>query len=114
MIHFACKRIEIGEIVRCSFALSKSEYGVLEILAKSKNPLSVQEISKRLSLERTGTQKALKGLLEKGIALRKKCNLPGGGYSYCYFAASPSDLKKRMKESVKGWVSGVYREIDSW
>ncbi|MFH0961565.1 MAG: MarR family transcriptional regulator [archaeon] len=114
MIHFACKRIEMEEIVRCSFALSKTEYKILSILMRSGKGLGVSEIAARLSLDRTGIQKSVKGLVRKKLAERKKSDRASGGFSFLYSAKAPGEIRRRMKASANSWVSGVFREIDGW
>lgn len=114
MIRFACKAVRIEDIVRCSFGLGRTEYLVLSTLAKSKGMLQVSEIAKRLSLDRTGVQKAATSLVAKGLAGRRKCDLPGGGYAFCYSARGREELKRKMRAAVRSWSAGVLSGIDSW
>jgi predicted transcriptional regulator len=112
MLKFACRTIEMGDIVRCSFGLTGSEYQVLLRLLSGAG--TVQDISRRLKMERTGVQKALKGLVAKGLAHREKRNLPSGGFSFVYRPSDRKKIRADMKSSVKRWSAGVCRAIDGW
>lgn len=115
MIDFSCREPNVEEIIRCSFALSRTEYKTLSILASNpKKSFVASELALRMSLERTGAQKALKSLLGKGLCLRKKCNLPDGGYTFCYSISNPAKVRAMAKKSVSDWSRKAFREIASW
>jgi predicted transcriptional regulator len=112
MLRFACKNIEMEDIVRCSFGLTKTEYLVLHRLFSSAG--TAQMIAKSLKMERTGVQKALTGLVGKSLARREKRGLPTGGFSFVYSAEDRKGMKAKMKSSVQSWSAGVCKAVDGW
>ncbi len=112
MIRFACKRVEMRDVVMCSFGLGRTEYAVLH--AVMGRPGTVSQVASKLGLERTGVQKALKALVKKGLVARRKSNLPGGGYFFGYAPADVPSIRRLMKSTVRSWASAVESEINSW
>lgn len=112
MITFACKVIKKEEIVRCTFNLSKTEYTVLEFFFKTKGKHTVMDISKKLKLERTTVQKAIKKLMKKRLLKRTRENLKGGGYVFLYELESAEKIKRRIKHTVSEWYKNVIKKIN--
>ena len=63
MVDFACKQIELIEIIKCSFSLNKTEYKILIKLLKHEHWVSIVQISKLTGFERSTVQKAIKNLV---------------------------------------------------
>jgi len=112
MITFACKKIKQEELIRCSFELNKTGYDVLMFLLKNKETYSVPQIAKRMSLERTTVQKAIKSLLDRKLVKRRQKNLPRGGYIFFYRVNNKEEIKEKMKRTVYEWYKSVEKEID--
>jgi predicted transcriptional regulator len=113
-MNFACKKIELEELVKCSFDLNKTEYKVMTFLLRAGGKHTVASISKKMGLERTTVQKALKGLMDKKLAKRVQRNLSRGGYLFLYEIDEKENIKKRQKEIVYNWYKSVEKEIDNW
>jgi len=113
MITFACKKIRLDEIVRCSFSLNKTEYNLLVFLLKKEKEFGIQELSKKTGLERTTLQKALKRLLDKKLAKRRQVNIKKGGYFYLYAVKSKPSLKQRLLEIIRQWEKTAEEEIQT-
>ena len=111
---FACKKIDLYDIMRCSFGLTKTEHKILLNLLKSESENSVKSISAELSLERSTVQKAIKTLIKKGLIERKQYNLDEGGFRFYYHSIPKQDIKQKLLKSVRDWHSSVERMIDKW
>jgi predicted transcriptional regulator len=112
MIYFACKQVNLDEIIKCSFGISKTEYNILMELTKSDGPLSVEEIVKVFKKDRTTIQKALQNLFKKKLVKRRQINLEKGGYAYYYFVEDKEEIKKKVKKIVAEWHKAVITELD--
>ncbi|MCD6495703.1 MAG: MarR family transcriptional regulator [Candidatus Aenigmarchaeota archaeon] len=113
MITFSCKSISEEELIRCSFDLNKTEYNLLIFLMSKNSSLTVSSISAGMGLERTSIQKAVKGLVQKGLVRRTQKNLAKGGYIFLYTPDNKDEIKSRMKYIVRKWYKAVERSIDS-
>ncbi len=107
---FACKRISLEQIIRCSFELNKTEYKIFSLLLKNKD-MSVKEISRKLGLTRTSVQKAIKTLLNKSLVRRFQRNLSGGGYQYIYNLNDKQKIKLQIKKILDSWCNSVQKII---
>jgi predicted transcriptional regulator len=114
MISFACKNIDLKDLVMCSFDLNKTDYKLFNFLIKKKIYLSVNEISEKINLDRTSVQKSLKRLHEKNIVLRLQKNIDSGGYLFTYLIKDKELIKKLMLEMVSEWHQKVKKEVEEW
>ncbi len=112
MITFACKKIKQEELIRCSFNLNKTEYNVLMFMLKRKNQNTVSQIARAMKLERTTIQKAIKNLVNKGLAKRTQRNLPKGGYIFLYEIYNKDKIKSEIKKIVRKWYKTVEEAIN--
>ncbi len=114
LISFACKSINLQDIVLCSFGITKTEYLVLTNLLKQKKFLSINEISKKMSLERSTVQKAIAKLVLKELVERRQTNLTSGGYRFIYAVIDQETIKKRIRNIVDGWHKNVVKAVNNW
>ena len=112
MITFSCKKITREELLRCSFNLNRTEYNVLSFMLGNGNVHKISRISKAMGLERTTIQKAIKGLVSRGLVRRLQKNLPRGGYIFLYNVKNKDKIKHNIKEIIYEWYKGVENEID--
>jgi len=110
---FACKTFPIEQVLRCSFGLSAAEFRVLKVLL-SKGEKSVEEAAEFLGRDRTTVQRAMAGLLKKGLVKRRQYNLDGGGYQYAYHPQDKEWIKERISEHFDRFSRTVKNEIESW
>jgi predicted transcriptional regulator len=114
MITFSCKKITEEELIRCSFNLNKTEYNVLIFLLRNDRIHTILQISKAMKLERTTIQKAIKNLVEKGLAKRIQKNLSKGGYIFLYKPNNKEEIKSKMKRLTYKWYKHVEETIDKF
>ena len=112
MITFACRIIKKEDVVKCSLNLNKTEYNILNFFFKNSGSYSPLQISKKMKLERTTVQKALKGLVRKNLVIRKKKNLKRGGYVFLYETIDKEKIKERIKNIISKWHKGAIEKID--
>jgi len=114
MIDFACKRFKLEEIVKCGFGLTKNDFAVLMWFMKRKGEADSEEISRKLSIGLTTSQKSLKRLYEKGLIIRTQKNLSDGGYAYYYRIQDKKMIKSKLMTVLHSWISGVEKSMDDW
>jgi len=113
MITFACKKIRLDEIVKCSFNLNKTEYNVLMFLLRKGKEFDVNNLSNKMGFERTTVQKALKKLLDKKLAKRRQVNLKTGGYFFLYNVKNKDSIKMRILKIIRQWEKSAEEEIQN-
>lgn len=116
MITFACKNIEFDDLLRCSFQLNKTELNLFKFLFElgEEDLLEITEISKKLKLDRSTIQKAIKNLIARNLVFRKQINLDTGGYRFYYRIKNKIEIKHRMHEIIESWYKLVKTNIESW
>lgn len=113
MIDFACKQFNLNEIIKCGLSLTKAELEIFNYFVQNpKNECTTFSISKKLKLNLTTIQKAVKKLFEKEIIIRHQKNLSNGGYVYTYESNSKSKIKGILKDIIQNWSKQVEKAID--
>lgn len=112
MIYFACNNIDVEELIRCSFSISKTEYKIFKELTNTREKYSIEQLSRLFKKNRTTIQKAVKNLVQKNLVQRRQVNLDKGGYIYYYFVDDPERMKRRIKEIIEHWYNSAMKEID--
>lgn len=112
-MEFACRTIDVQDIIACSLGLKKSEYKIFEILLVSEN-VTVQDLSKKLGLDRTTLQKILKTFVANDLVERYQENLGNGGYIFIYKIRDKSILKKRIHSAIDKWHATAKQAVDAW
>lgn len=113
MISFACKNIDLKDLIMCSFDLNKTDYKLLMFLL-GKDYMTTKEIARGINLDRSSVQKSLKRLVEKMLVNRKQFNLENGGYIFSYRIKDKGQIKKQMLDMISSWNQKVQKEIDNW
>lgn len=115
MIDFACKRFVIDDIVKCAFGLTRSEFEVFKLLADSPEEEFVSSlIAKKLSLDISTVQRALKKLYDQDVLFRGQSNFTGGGYEYSYTLKNTDYVRKKIHSILKNWLNRVDDELTTW
>lgn len=115
MITFACQNIEFNDLLRCSFQLNKTELNLFKFLFEDEEDLlDITELAKKLKLDRSTIQKAIKTLIARNLVFRKQINLDTGGYRFYYRIKNKKEIKHRMHEIIESWYKAVKANIDSW
>ncbi len=113
-LSFACKQIDLKDILMCSFELNKTEYALLLFLLKQKESLCASTIGELTKKDRTTIQKAVKKLVRKDIVAKHQVNLDGGGYTFVYSIKNKELLRSKVLDIVNGWHTNVIDAVSGW
>lgn len=114
MIDFACEKIKLEDLFRCTFQLSKTEYRLLELLLERNEWTEIKVLSKELKRERSTIHKSLKNLIDQDLVIRRKMNRDKGGYLYVYRAIDKEEIKKKVKEIIETWSTKAKESLENW
>jgi predicted transcriptional regulator len=112
-MEFACKKIDVQDIIACSLGLKKSEYKIFEAMLRNDH-VTLKDLSKQLDLDRTTLQKVLKHFVSNDLVLRYQENLDNGGYVFVYKIKDKNVLKKRIHTAIDKWHDTARQAIDKW
>jgi predicted transcriptional regulator len=112
-MEFACKQIDVRDVIACSLGLKKSEYKVFETLLHADH-VTLKSLSKKLNLDRTTLQKIFKNFVTNDLVERYQENLDTGGYIFVYKIKDKSVLKKRINIAIDKWHDTARQAIDTW
>ena len=112
-MEFACKQVDVKDVIACSLGLKKSEYKVFEVLLHS-DSITLKSLSKKLDLDRTTLQKIFKTFVNNDLVERYQENLDSGGYIFVYKIKDKQVLKKRINAAIDKWHDAARQAIDNW
>ena len=115
MIDFACKKIEMNQVIKCGFGLSRADFKLMDFMLKNNEKyFTTHELSRKLNLNLSTIQRGVKKLHEKAVIDRKQINLEGGGYLFTYQVKSKKDVRNVLLSIVRNWTKNVEAEINRW
>ncbi len=116
MIDFACKRFDLNEIIKCALGLTRADFQVLEYFINCKEDAHQisEDIAKKLSLNLSTVQRALKKLYEKGVLIRHQENISRGGYTYTYQLKDKQKVRQLLMGIINSWVHKVEDNLNRW
>jgi len=114
MISFACKQIDLKDLLTCSFSLNKTEYNLFIFLLEQSESLCVSTIGEMSGKDRTTVQKAIKKLLSQGLVEKHQVNLQTGGYTFVYKIKNKELLRSKMLDIIETWHKGVLQSVKEW
>lgn len=115
MIDFACKKIDLNEVIICSLNLTKAEFRIFRFFIKNPSKrFESKDIAKELNLELSTVQRSMKKMNEKGIIKRSQINLEKAGYTYSYCLCEKQKIKNTVKDIVNEWTNSFEKEIGRW
>jgi predicted transcriptional regulator len=112
-MEFACRNVDVQDVIACSLGLKKSEYKVFEVLLNSDH-VTIKQLSKKLGLDRTTLQKVLKHFVSIALVERFQENLDVGGYIFVYKIKDKAILKGRIHAAIDRWHNTARQAIDKW
>lgn len=113
MIYFACKKLDIEEVMRCGLGITKTEQLILKFLLK-KEWCTANKLVTELNISLATTQRSLKNLHEKQLVDRHQQNLDKGGYLFIYKAKDKEKIKIKLKNILKEWINDVENSLEKW
>ncbi len=112
---FACKKIDIEQILKCAFSLTKKEIEILKFfISNPNNSYETSDLSNELKIDITTSQKACKKLFEKNILNKSQKNLKTGGYVFIYSLSNKKEIKSHIMEIISKWIKNVENEFCNW
>ena len=115
MIDFACRQFNLDDIIKCGLGLTKTEFKIMQYFLKDTSKVCITgTIAKKMGLNLTTVQKAVKKLSEKKMIIRHQKNLDNGGYVYTYECNAKANIRKILKEIIRNWSDKVEKNIDRW
>jgi len=115
MMDFACKNVELDEVIKCSLNLSSAEFRLVSFFVKhSERDFSTLELSRKLNLDKSTIQRGVKKLHGKGLLFRSQLNQSVGGYLFKYKIKDKKEIKKKILDILEGWNLKVKHELRVW
>ena len=114
MITFACKKINVLDVIKCSLSLTKSELILFDLFVNDDQAYSTTELSKKLKLDISTIQRGVKKLFEQEIIVRKQINVENGGYYFIYQSKPKAEIRAKITQIVQTWSASVDKTLKAY
>lgn len=115
MIDFACKTFSLDEIIRCSLGITRADFRVMEFLVRQDDDwFTTETLAKKLKLNLTTVQRAVKKLHGHDIVERKQNNLGNGGYVFIYRIRDKKQVRRTILDIIDSWKHNVEQALTTW
>lgn len=98
-------------LLECLYNLSASDLDILVTLLRSKEPLTLEIISKQLGKDKGTIFRSLQKLVSIGFCIKGSRNLRSGGQYHIYRAASIDIIEKATEHRLKEIQKSLSRLI---
>ncbi len=115
MMDFGCGNLDLDEVIKCTFGLSKAEFRLFNFFIKnSQGEFSSDDLSKKIGLDKSTIQRGLKKLHAKGLLFRKQINQASGGYIFFYKIKNKQAVREKIFGIIENWSKRVDEELSKW
>ena len=113
---FACKTIDLRDVLRCSFELTRADLAVFKALSEKKEWATSATVEAKTELDRSTVQRSLKRLTDKQLCTRRQENHTEGGYTFHYQSITSTELAQKVLVVLDGFRErlGAALKTESW
>lgn len=111
---FACEHIDVQQVLKCSFSLTKAGCAVMRAVASSSEWVTSEELATQTGYDLATVQRSLKVLVEQGVLQRRQHNRDVGGYEYIYQFSQKDEFVSLVERTLDEWVAEAKKEVRHW
>ena len=115
MIDFACRTLSLDDLIKCAFALTRTELTIFKYLVRHPGtPLTTDEIASALGVDVSTVQRAVKKLHDRKVLEKQQRNLGSGGYVFVYVCAEKQRIKAIIEDNLRRFSKKVDQALEEW
>lgn len=99
----------VKDLLTHLYALSALDIDVLFILMKSKEPMTTEELAKKMKRDKSNIFRSVQKLVNQGLCSKENKTLEGGGYFYVYRGIDVKTFKMETERKIKDLQEGFER-----
>jgi predicted transcriptional regulator len=99
--------VQCEGLLACLHGLKALDEECYRELARSTEPLTVDEVADRVERERSTAYRSIERLLDAGLVEREQINYDHGGYYHVYRPADPEEVADRMQRQLNDWYAKI-------
>ncbi|MEF8852230.1 MAG: helix-turn-helix domain-containing protein [Haloarculaceae archaeon] len=101
-------------VLSCLHGLNPLDEESFRVLARSDEPLTVDEVATRLDRERSTAYRSISRLLDAGLVRKEQVNYDQGGYYHVYQPADPDEVADDMQRVLNDWYAKMGQLIQEF
>jgi predicted transcriptional regulator len=97
--------MECEGLLECLHGLKELDKECFQTLARSGEPLTVDEVADRIDRERSTAYRSIQRLLQAGFIQKEQVNYDQGGYYHVYRPTDPDRMANDMQRMLNDWYA---------
>ncbi|MFB6267150.1 MAG: helix-turn-helix domain-containing protein [Halodesulfurarchaeum sp.] len=99
--------LECETLLECLYELNDLDRECYRLLARSAEPLTIDDLADRVDRERSTTYRSVQRLLDTGLVTKAQINYEQGGYYHVYDIADPDRVADEMQQRLNDWYAQI-------
>ena len=94
-------------LLECIHGLKDLDREIFGVLAKSDDPLTVDEVAEAVERERSTAYRSIQRLLQAGFVQQKQINYEEGGYYHVFHTTDADEVADEMQRMLNDWYAKI-------
>ena len=101
-------------LLECIHGLKHLDKECYQVLVRSNEPLTIDEIAAQVDRERSTAYRAIQRLLQAGFIQKEQVNYEEGGYYHVYLPTDPDVVADEMQRMLNEWYAKMGQLIQEY
>ncbi|HKL28923.1 MAG TPA: helix-turn-helix domain-containing protein [Natrialbaceae archaeon] len=101
-------------LLECVHGLKELDKECFQVIVRSKEPLTIDEIAEEIDRERSTAYRAVQRLLQSGFIQKEQVNYDQGGYYHVYKPTDPDRVADEMQRTLNDWYAQMGQLISEF
>jgi len=101
-------------LLECVHGLKELDKECFQVIVRSKEPLTIDEIAEEIDRERSTAYRAVQRLLQSGFIQKEQVNYDQGGYYHVYRPVDAEQIADDMQRTLNDWYAQMGQLISEF
>ncbi len=106
--------MECEGLLECFHGLRGLDREIFNVLVRSQEALTVDEVAERVDRERSTAYRGIKRLLQGGFVQKEQINYDQGGYYHVYRPTDPDQVADNFQRMLNDWYAEMGQLIQEF
>ena len=107
LVEYLRRDLDCENLLDCIHGLKDIDRRSFRVLAKSREPLTVDEVAGLVDRERSTAYRSVQRLLKAGLIQKEQINYEQGSYYHVYTPTDPDEIADDMQRTLNDWYAKI-------
>ena len=114
LVEYLRRDLDCENLLDCIHGLKDIDRRSFRVLAKSREPLTVDEVAGLVDRERSTAYRSVQRLLKAGLIQKEQINYEQGSYYHVYTPTDPDEIADDMQRTLNDWYAEMGQLIQEF